>query len=220
LHQLLRGLDTFLRVADADKLPDDESLEERAFDYARTVALSDGVFSIALTLLVLNISLPVLASGHHGELGSALLHRREQFTSYAVSFIVIALLWVRHHRFFRALETIDTRTVVLNLAYLGSIAFLPYPTRVLGVYGDDPASVVLYASTVAIVALLGGAMRVHAEHDGLFTTMGAHELAQRESWFVTPAIFLGSIPVAFVSTTAAQLCWLLLLLPRVRRLST
>ncbi len=204
-------------MANADQLTDNESPEERAFDYARTVALSDGVFSIALTLLVLNISLPVLASDNHGDLGSALLHRHEQLTSYAVSFVVIAFLWIRHHRFFRALELIDARIVVLNLAYLGFIAFLPFPTRVLGTYGDEPASVVLYASTVAIVALISGAMRIHAEHDGLLTDMGARELAQRENWLITPAIFLGSIPVAFVSTTVAELCWLLLLLPRVRR---
>lgn len=204
-------------MADADQLHEDESPEERAFDYARTVALSDGVFSIALTLLVLNIGLPVLASDKHGDLGSALLHRHEEFTSYAVSFAVIALLWIRHHRFFRALEMIDAKIVVLNLAYLGFIAFLPFPTRVLGAYGDQPASVALYASTVAIVALISGAMRIHAEHDDLFTDMGARELAQREQWFVTPAVFLGSIPIAFVSTTVAELCWLVLLLPQVRR---
>ena len=89
---------------------------------------------------------------------------------------------------------IDAKIVVLNLAYLGFIAFLPFPTRVLGDNPDQPASVALYASTVAIVALISGAMRIHAEHDDLFTDMGARELAQREKWFVTPAVFLGLHP--------------------------
>ncbi len=148
------------RVADAG-ISEDESPDKRTFDYARTVALSDGVFAIALTLLVLNIGVPVLARGNHGELGSSLLDREGEFASYALSFAVIALLWVRHRWFFRVLDKIDTRTTVLNLVYLGFIAFLPYPTRVLGLYGNEPASVVLYASTVASVATIAALMRVH-----------------------------------------------------------
>jgi Endosomal/lysosomal potassium channel TMEM175 len=62
-------------------LTDDEPPEERAFDYARTVALSDGVFAIGLTLLVLNITLPTLSAGHYGELGSRLLDHRSEFES-------------------------------------------------------------------------------------------------------------------------------------------
>ena len=64
----------------------EESPEERGFDYARTVALSDGVFAIALTLLVLGISFPELASGRHGEIGRQLLGRRGELASYALSF--------------------------------------------------------------------------------------------------------------------------------------
>jgi uncharacterized membrane protein len=62
------------------------------------------------------------------------------------------------------LDRIDTSTTVLNLVYLGFIAFLPYPTRVLGLYGNEPASVVLYAPTVASVLPIAALMRVHAGH--------------------------------------------------------
>ena len=78
-------------MADADKAPADETPEERAFDYARTVALSDGVFAIALTLLVLNITLPSLGADHHNALGSALADRREEFDLFAAqSYRVLA----------------------------------------------------------------------------------------------------------------------------------
>jgi uncharacterized membrane protein len=192
--------------------------EDRAFDYERTVALSDGVFAIAMTLLVLTISVPLLAHGHEGDLGHRLVDRETEFRSYAISFAVIGLLWVRHHIFFRGLDRIDTRLTALNLLYLGLVAFLPYPTRILGLYGDQPVAVVLYASTGAIVALLGGFMRRHADRAGLVSAAGRRELAGREHWLTAPGVFALSIPVAFVSTTVAELLWLLMfLLPRLRR---
>jgi uncharacterized membrane protein len=190
----------------------DEPPEERGFDYARTVALSDGVFAIALTLLVLNISFPELAPGHHGDIGKQLLDRRGELGSYALSFAVIGFLWVRHHAFMRGLEVIDTRLTVLNLAYLGFVAFLPYPTRVLGVYGGEPAGVVLYASTNVVLASISALMRIQAKRAHLLSPLGTAVVARREHWAITPAVFLLSIPVAFASPTAAKFCWLLLLL--------
>jgi uncharacterized membrane protein len=189
----------------------DEPPEERGFDYDRTVALSDAVFAIALTLLVLNIGVP--ARVVHGNLGSGLLDHDTEFESYAISFAVIALLWVRHHTFFRALEKIDGRITFLNLAYLGFVAFLPYPTRILGLYGNEPASVALYAITVAIIATIGGIMRTYALRVGLLSGERRTEVARREHWAITPAIFLASIAVAFASVKLAELLWLLLLVP-------
>jgi uncharacterized membrane protein len=198
-------------MTDDAGLIEDEPPEERGFDYARTVALSDGVFAIALTLLVLNISFPSLAPGHHGEIGKQLLDRRGELGSYALSFTVIAFLWVRHHEFMRGLEVIDTRLTVLNLAYLGFVAFLPYPTRVLGVYGGEAAGVVLYASTNVILASISALMRIHASRAHLLSPRGRATVARREHWAITPAVFLVSIPVAFASPAAAKFCWLLLL---------
>jgi uncharacterized membrane protein len=194
-----------------------EQPEELAFDYARTVALSDGVFAIALTLLVLSITVPVLRSGHEDELGRRLLDRGSEFRSYAVSFAIISYLWVRHHGFFRGLDRIDGRITALNLLYLGLVAFLPYPTRVLGLYGDQPAAVALYAVSAGAVSLAAGLMRAHAVRAGLLTQAGRRHLSRREHWTLIPAVFLLSIPIAFVSTVAATFSWLFLLaLPALR----
>jgi uncharacterized membrane protein len=198
-------------------LTDAESPSERAFDYDRTVALSDGVFAIALTLLVLSITTPELGAGHHSLLGRRLLDRQDQFTSYAISFVIIGVLWVRHHRLFGALTRIDGRVTGLNLAYLAFVAFLPYPTRVLGLYGGQPAAVILYAATIGLLSLIAGLTRVHVQRAGLVSQEGARELALRESWVIVPVVFLASIPIAFVSTTLAQLCWLIMLVPTVRQ---
>ncbi len=204
-------------MADDLGFTEDETVEERAFDYARTVALSDGVFAIAMTLLVLQISVPVLSASEHSDLGQRLLDHRDEFTSYAISFAVISVFWIRHHVFFRGVATIDTRLTTLNLVYLGLVAFVPYPTRVLGLYGDEPASVVLYASTILIIAMLSGFSRLHAEREGLLTPVGKRELARREHWWIAPAVFALSIPVAFLSPSVAELMWLLLILPGLGR---
>lgn len=197
---------------------DEEPPEERAFDYARTVALSDGVFAIGLTLLVLNITVPELSTGHHGELGEGLLARRSEYESYALSFAIIAVLWVRHHTLFRGLDRIDGRLTGLNLLYLAVIAFLPYPTRVLGTYPSQPAAAVLYAVTLLVVTTIAALTRLHVIRAGLLSEGGQRELARREHWALAPLILIASIPVAFLSPAVAELAWLLLLLlPAVRR---
>jgi uncharacterized membrane protein len=201
-------------VADEATFTDEESADERAFDYDRTVALSDGVFAIALTLLVLSLTVPNLRHGHTGVLGSKLLHRNDEYISYGISFAVISLLWVRHHRLFRAISRIDGRVTALNLAYLAFVAFLPFPARVLGVYGDEPAAIVLYATTVVILSVLGGSIRIHVRRVGLIDPSRTRELAS-ETWLMAPAVFLASIPIAFVNTTLAKCFWLVLLIPAV-----
>ena len=206
---------------DFESIGPDEAPQERRFDYARTVAISDGVFAIALTLLVLNITAPILGRGHEGVLGQRLLDHEDEFVSYAIGFAVIGLLWVRHHSFFRGIDHIDTRLTVLNLVYLGLVAFLPYPTRILGLY-NQTAAIVLYASTLIAVVGMARLMAHHARHAGLLSDVGVRELDRRESWLIVPAVFGLSIPISFVSARAAQLTWLLIpvLMRLERRLST
>jgi uncharacterized membrane protein len=198
-------------VADAETFSDNESAPERAFDYDRTVALSDGVFAIALTLLVLSLSVPRLMPGHTSLLSHRLLGQHDQFVAYGISFAVIALLWVRHHLTFRTLRRIDGTVTGLNLAYLALVAFLPFPTRVLADYGEEPSAVLFYAATGAVLSLLAGLIRFHVTRAGLVHPSRAHELGDREHWAITPAVFIASIPVAYVNPTAGKLFWLLLL---------
>lgn len=166
---------------------------------------------------MLNITVPALSPGHHDELGTRLVDRWPEVRSYIISFAVISYLWFRHHGFFRGLDRIDGRITALNLLYLGLVAFLPYPTRVLGLYGEEGPAIALYAGTAGTVSLIAGLMRAHATRAGLLSEPGRRHLARREHWALAPAIFLLSIPLGFVSTTAATLVWLLLLaLPAMR----
>jgi uncharacterized membrane protein len=198
-----------------------DDVSRRRFDEARTLALSDGVFAIALTLLVISIDVPDLSARNEDELAQALVDRSGELFSWLLSFAVIAFLWVRHHGFFGDVARLDRRLTVLNLAYLGGVAFLPYPTDVLGAYGDQPAAVGLYAATLAFIAGVGGFMGVHAARAGLLSADGAARLAAEEevmAWWLTPAIVLVAFPLSFLVGGWAALVWATpAVVPRFRR---
>jgi uncharacterized membrane protein len=175
---------------------------ERAFDYDRTVALSDGVFAIALTLLVLTIPEPDSGNDLWGFLDDNLA----AFGAYGLSFVVLAALWRYHHVFLRDISRIDARLTTLNLLYLGLIALIPYPTGILSEHGDQSAAVVLYAATLAAVTTVTAAMVIYAQHEGL-----APERHDSLLWtLTTPAVFLISIPIAVADPRAGLWSWLAL----------
>jgi uncharacterized membrane protein len=196
-----------------------ESRSERRFDYQRTVALSDGVFAIALTLLVLNLTVPRLGPDQHDRLWSVIRDHQSEFFSYGLSFAVIGLLWVRHHAFFRELREVDLSVTLLNLLYLGLIAFLPYPTELLGDYGDQTAAVAIYAGTIVVIGVVTMILRGHVLRARLLTESGHSEMA-RVSYAraAVPLVFLASIPIAFASPQLAVYTWALTaLIPRFTR---
>jgi uncharacterized membrane protein len=182
-----------------------ETRREREFDHARTVALSDGVFAIALTLLILNVDEPTT----HGGFWARLSEIAPDVGAYALSFAVLGMLWLRHHVFFRDLRRIDSRTAFLNLVYLGVIAFIPFPTSLLADQGGHSFSVVSYAVTLALAAVTGLAIHLHANRARLVRGLSAEESLFRPISAVV--VFAISIPIAFVSPTAAEATWVLLL---------
>jgi uncharacterized membrane protein len=95
---------------------------------SRVETLSDGIFAIAITLLVLTIPQP----GNYNELGSELAKRWPSVAAYVVSFGVIGIMWLNHHSVFGRFERVDRGLFYLNLFLLLTIVFIPYPTGVLG----------------------------------------------------------------------------------------
>ena len=185
-------------------------------EFARIVAFTDGVFAIAITLLVLSLDVPSNLSGsalHH-----FLLDSWRQFFAYFLSFAVIGRFWIGHHRFFSTVDNFDRRLLVLNLAYLSFVVLVPFPTEVLGDYGSRSDAVALYALVVGTAALLAWVMLEYAVRRG-----HARAPAQAATGLVVggpliPAlIFYVSVPVAFASPTVAQLLWIALLSDVFRR---
>jgi uncharacterized membrane protein len=92
----------------------------------RLEAFSDGVFSIAITLLILEIKVPAIAN-----LGDGLIQLWPSYLAYAISFVVIGAIWINHHAMFDWIVRIDQKLLLLNTLHLMFIAFLPFPTAVL-----------------------------------------------------------------------------------------
>lgn len=176
------------------------------------LSFSDGLFAISMTLLVVGISAPTLrVAGDEGEMIRALGRLIPEFVSFAVSFIVIGRYWLAHHRFFGLLRAVDSRLIAINLVYLAFIAFLPFPTELLGNYFDNPVSVALYAVTVAIVSTLEVVMFRHAHQGGLVRRgMPARVYRWGVLTSLSPVVFfLASVPVAFASVGVAVAMWFL-----------
>lgn len=139
--------------------------EGNEIEFSRIVAFSDGVFSIAITLLVLNLGIANDLAG--GEVADALWDQRENLLAYALSFAVIGRFWLVHHRFFGEVTAFDSRLIALNLLYLGWIVLIPFSSEVLGEYGDQTAGVVLYAINLSGVVLIGMLMAADAHRGGV-----------------------------------------------------
>ena len=199
-------------------------LDERGRALDRVINFSDGVFAIAITLLVLNFKLPHVGGRNvNRKLLDALGHDTGLLFGFAISFFVIARYWMSHHRLSVLLRRVDTQFIVLNLVFLAFIVFIPFPAEVLGTYSATTTAVVFYAGTMVLTGTLSGTTWEYALRRGLDDGRASVE-ARREALLrsaILVAVFLASIPVAFIDAGAAQLMWLLLLVQRpfARRLS-
>ena len=175
-------------------------------EFARIVAFSDGVFAIAITLLVLPLEIPK----HTDDLASAIWSLDDDIFAYAVSFAVIGKFWLSHHRFYGSLARFDSTLMGLNLFYLAWVVLVPFTSELLGRYAEEPTSTVAYAAVMAAASGTFVIQIIYAYRKGLMLP-DARRMDRRYAGpvnFLFAGIFLLSIPVAFVSTFVAQAMWL------------
>jgi uncharacterized membrane protein len=191
--------------------------EGNEIEFGRIVAFSDGVFSIAITLLVLNLGIERGLTS--GGVTSELLDQWDNLLAFAISFAVIGRFWVVHHRFFAEIDAFDGRLLGLNLLYLASIVLIPFSSEVLGEYGGETPAVVLYSVNLAAVVLVGLWMGVDARRRGLTSIDDeTHRETRIRSTYIA-GVFLFSVPLAFVVPRAAAYLWFLLFLDPSARLA-
>ncbi|MCE7985019.1 MAG: DUF1211 domain-containing protein [Caldilinea sp. CFX5] len=181
--------------------------------FERIVFFSDAIFAIAITLLVIEIRVPELEERLvDTQLPAALWALWPKLLGFLISFTVVATYWVAHHSLFRYVKQFDRTLIWLNLLFLCFVALTPFPTVVVGEYGNHAFAQSFYAVSVVLTGLAKlGLWWYVAYHRHLLTDdIDAHLVRQTTvRAVVTPAVFLLSIPFTAFGPVAPVVLWML-----------
>lgn len=189
------------------------SVRQESDETDRLLALSDGVIAIAITLLVLEITVPEMPVGSPiSVLPDLFLDQWHEFFGFVLSFLVIASYWVNHRRIFVHIEKHDRGVVWLNLLFLLMVAFVPFASSVFATYPGQ-FGIMLLSGTLALTGFTLALLWSYASwkqlvEEGL--TSRAVEI-QAARYLASPFVFLLSIIVAAFDPGFGILAWLLLI---------
>ncbi len=188
-------------------------------DLSRILALSDGVFAFAMTLLVLNLTgLSFLDCGtatlpcSESVLVSGLSSNVDTFIGYGLVFFVVALWWTTHHRIFRFIERYDSLLVWLNIFLLICIGATPFALEVFNKFSGVSVGIVVLASVTGVTGLLLAGIWWHALGPAGLVNPAFPERDRRAARLrsiIHPFVFLATIPIAFVAPAIAPYLWLI-----------
>src|SRR3984957_20447786 len=214
---------------ESDRPPGPSAIAHKAEDNSlgRLLALSDGVFAIAMTLLALDLKPPAGLGDHvtSQQLMHALAQNTDSYWSFLLSFYVIAIYWGGHRRLMRSVVVFNPNLVRDTVFLLLIVAALPFPTSLLGKYGGTPFALALYGAfnalaTLALIALTYDVRR--ADRVARNAETPADELAVWEGW-LNLVVFLLCIPAGYLFGSNGPYVLLLLVLtnrlPMLRRLA-
>jgi len=188
---------------------------ETGRDRDRIVNLSDGVFVIAITLLILDIRVPDIPETMvSSQLPGALLSLWPKYLGYILSFVGISTFWIIHHSIFRTIRSYNRIILYLNLLFLMVVAFVPFPTSLLGEYGNHQLPVAIYAATLAVGRLLLTAIHWYSTRNDRLLDEPQDPATVRFfliRGLTIPVIFLLSIVISFFSVSVAIWTWFVML---------
>jgi len=185
---------------------------------SRLETLGDGVFAIAMTVLVLGIAVPDVAKG---QLWSHLVQLWPKFGSYALSFIMLGVLWIGHYYQFQYIRRVDRRLIWINLIFLLTVTFLPFGAGVLGNSYEDKVAVLLYGGTILAS---GSFLLLHWRH-AVAAGLCDPELAPTVVTTLSSRILVGmavsalAMVAGFIDTRISLAVFLVLPIPYMRRSS-
>ncbi|HEX5120538.1 MAG TPA: TMEM175 family protein [Pseudonocardiaceae bacterium] len=194
-----------------DALPDTTGPARRAsFSTNRLEAFSDGVFAIAITLLVLDLKVPEPDALHGESLAHALAHQWPAYFAYLVSFLVIGIIWINHHTMCALARRVDRRTLFANLFLLLTVSMIPYPTRILAAYltassGDAQTAAALYAVSMVVMGIAFSLLFLAFTRDArtLHTPIAPHDLhAALRRFGIGGVCYVATIALAYLSPVA------------------
>jgi len=160
----------------------------------RLEAFSDGVFAIAITLLVLELRPPTTLP-----LGPQLRAMVPQIGAYAAAFLVVGMAWIGHHGLFHLLRRMNKTLIWLNMGLLLCISFVPFPTMVLGLDPLDPVAIRLFALTMILAGWFYNAMWAYASRGHRLIKQDLSPTLIRLTWIRSLA-FPAAYLLAFAAT--------------------
>lgn len=171
----------------------------------RLETFSDGIFAIAATLLILDVR----ATG--SSLGHQLLHIWPSYAAYALSFATIGIIWVNHHTVLAQIREVDRRFLFINVFFLMTVAFVPFPTQLVAEHVRGGAAnardaALVYGFTFTMMAILYAAMWLYAVRNGRLLRADADPrlvAGITRSFLPGTPLYLGSTLLAFASPTAS-----------------
>ncbi|MBY0572738.1 MAG: TMEM175 family protein [Undibacterium sp.] len=119
---------------------------------SRLEALVDGVFAIAMTILVLEVKVPTLSDPHSAsELGHALAHDVSVIGAYFFSFAMLGIFWIWHHRLAAKIKEIDLPLLVCSLTFLSLVCFFPFAAALFGRYPSNVLALMIYVPLIGLI---------------------------------------------------------------------
>jgi uncharacterized membrane protein len=152
-------------------------------------AFSDGVFAIAITLLVLEISVPASAFDH---LWRGIAKQWPSYLAYVTSFLTIGGLWLAHHAVFRHMQFADKVVIRLNLLLLMFVSFLPFPTKLMAEAlhekAGEHAAVLFYGASLLVISATAASMARYAAREQLIAEHDVRAAVRRLSDRLAPSL--------------------------------
>jgi len=125
---------------------------KKTFQLERIILFSDAVFAISITLLVIELKLPDIEQVTNSTLANALLNTFPHFFSFVLSFMIIGIYWMAHHRMFNFVTNYDNKLIWLNLFFLFFIVLMPFSSNIYGVYAGLNTAFTLYVFNISMIA--------------------------------------------------------------------
>ncbi len=180
----------------------------------RIETLTDGIFAIAMTLLVLNIHLPEVGTACQPELYVLVIGQSRLFYNYALSFILLAVFWIIHHQQFNYIKRTDQRHIWLNIFILMFVCLMPVSTSLSGDYHGDWMAGVFFGSNMFILGTLFCLNWTYATKDYRLVDcdLDPHRIAVgKKRCMVTPLVSLLAIVLSLIIPTMASYSYILIL---------
>jgi uncharacterized membrane protein len=180
-----------------------------AFSGRRLEAFSDGVFAIAITLLVLDLAVPERGA-QEGSLGRRLAEQWPSYLAYVISFLVIGIIWVNHHTIFGMVRLVDRPVLFANLGLLLVVSAIPFPTRLIAEYltaggPDSHLAAAIYSATMLAMGLAYSTLWLIVTRDARLLHESVDAAAGRQAlrrFGIGSVLYLGTIGLSYVNAVA------------------